>query len=45
MDINKRLDLAEKKLDALLNPVKSYLPVVGRFLLVSTFLEDSVRIV
>jgi len=35
----------EDRLDSLSAPLKPYLPVIARFLLVVTFLEDSLRIV
>lgn len=35
----------EDFLDTLAEPVKPYLPAIGRFLIVVTFLEDALRIV
>jgi len=35
----------EDKLDTLSEPVKPYLPAIGRFLIVVTFLEDALRII
>ncbi|KAJ1547518.1 hypothetical protein HK096_002566 [Nowakowskiella sp. JEL0078] len=35
----------EKTIDAISQPIKPHLPVIARFLLVVTFLEDSLRIV
>ncbi|KAJ1552167.1 hypothetical protein HK096_001137, partial [Nowakowskiella sp. JEL0078] len=35
----------EKIIDAISQPIKPHLPVIARFLLVVTFLEDSLRIV
>ncbi|KAG4304474.1 hypothetical protein PORY_002184 [Pneumocystis oryctolagi] len=40
-----RLRLFEEHLDTFLAPLKPYIPMLGRFLMVVTFIEDSVRIV
>lgn len=38
-------DKVEDALDTLSDPVKPYLPAIGRFLIVVTFLEDALRII
>ncbi|SPN97795.1 related to surfeit locus protein 4 [Cephalotrichum gorgonifer] len=42
--IRKQTSKIEDLLDTLSGPIKPFLPAIGRFLIVSTFLEDSVRI-
>jgi hypothetical protein len=44
MSFAKTLDSFETALNQLLNPVKPFLPGIARFLLVVTYLEDSIRI-
>lgn len=36
---------AEDQIDILSQPLRPYLPAIGRFLIVVTFLEDALRIV
>ncbi|KAJ3129679.1 hypothetical protein HK098_000458 [Nowakowskiella sp. JEL0407] len=43
--LNEFSTQVEKTIDAISQPVKPYLPVIARFLLVVTFLEDSLRII
>ncbi|KAI4134029.1 MAG: hypothetical protein LQ347_001869 [Umbilicaria vellea] len=42
--IRAQTDKIEDWLDTLADPVKPYLPAIGRFLIVVTFLEDALRI-
>jgi hypothetical protein len=42
--IRKQTSKIEDFLDSVSEPIKPFLPAIGRFLIVSTFLEDSVRI-
>lgn len=45
MDAIKQVSLqVEQKLDQLATPIKPYVPAIARFLLVVTFLEDTLRI-
>ena len=41
----KVLDSIEKSINAMAEPLEPYLPTIARFLLVVTWLEDSLRIV
>lgn len=43
--IREQTSKIEDWLDTLADPVKPYLPIIGRFLIVVTFLEDALRIV
>lgn len=42
--IREQTSKIEDWLDSLSDPVKPYLPAIGRFLIVVTFLEDALRI-
>ncbi|KAL2114464.1 hypothetical protein VUR80DRAFT_7152 [Thermomyces stellatus] len=42
--IRKQTSKIEDFLDTISGPIKPFLPAIGRFLIVSTFLEDSIRI-
>ena len=42
--IREQTSKIEDWLDSLSEPVKPYLPAIGRFLIVDTFLEDALRI-
>lgn len=42
--IREQTSKIEDWLDTLSDPVKPYLPAIGRFLIVVTFLEDALRI-
>lgn len=42
--IRKQTSKIEDFLDSVSGPIKPFLPAIGRFLIVSTFLEDSIRI-
>lgn len=42
--MDQRLSEFEQTLEKIFNPIKPFLPILARFLLVVTFLEDSVRI-
>jgi hypothetical protein len=43
--IRKQTSKIEDFLDTLSEPLKPYLPAIGRFLIVVTFLEDALRII
>ncbi|KAF2152896.1 COPII-coated vesicle protein SurF4/Erv29 [Myriangium duriaei CBS 260.36] len=43
--IRKQTSKIEDVLDAMGEPIKPYLPAIGRFLIVVTFLEDALRII
>ena len=43
--IREQTSKIEDWLDTLSDPVKPYLPAIGRFLIVVTFLEDALRII
>lgn len=43
--IRQQTSKIEDVLDTMAEPLKPYLPVIGRFLIVVTFLEDALRIV
>jgi hypothetical protein len=43
--IRQQTSKIEDWLDTISDPVKPYLPIIGRFLIVVTFLEDALRIV
>ncbi|MCJ1259246.1 hypothetical protein MMC24_007082 [Lignoscripta atroalba] len=43
--IREQTSKIEDWLDTLADPVKPYLPAIGRFLIVVTFLEDAIRII
>lgn len=42
--IREYTSVAEDKLDTVSRPLRPYLPALGRFLIVVTFLEDALRI-
>lgn len=44
-DIKQWATKAEEIIDCYGGPIQPYLPVVARFLLVVTFLEDTVRLI
>ena len=44
MDINKVTSSVENQIETLASPFKPYLPILARFLLVVTFLEDTIRL-
>jgi hypothetical protein len=43
--IRQQTSKVEDLLDTLSEPIKPYLPAIGRFLIVVTFIEDAVRII
>ncbi|KAK9249584.1 SURF4 family-domain-containing protein [Lipomyces tetrasporus] len=43
--IRKQTNKIEELLDSFSGPIKPYLPAIGRFLIVATFIEDAVRII
>ncbi|KAK9472248.1 SURF4 family-domain-containing protein [Dipodascopsis tothii] len=43
--IRKQTNRIEDILDTMAGPIKPYLPAIGRFLIVVTFIEDAIRIV
>lgn len=43
--IREQTSKIEDWLDTIADPVKPYLPAIGRFLIVVTFLEDALRII
>lgn len=43
--IREQTSKIEDFLDTLSDPIKPYLPAIGRFLIVVTFLEDALRII
>ncbi|KAF3163758.1 hypothetical protein TWF225_006211 [Orbilia oligospora] len=43
--IREQTSKIEDLLDTYFDPVKPYLPAIGRFLIVATFLEDAIRII
>ncbi|KAI4138764.1 MAG: hypothetical protein L6R39_006620 [Caloplaca ligustica] len=43
--IREQTSKIEDYLDTISDPVKPYLPAIGRFLIVVTFLEDALRII
>jgi len=43
--IREQTSKIEDWLDTISDPVKPYLPAIGRFLIVVTFLEDALRII
>ena len=43
--IRQQTSKIEDWLDTIADPVKPYLPAIGRFLIVVTFLEDALRII
>ena len=43
-DLKKFTEKFEEKLEVVAAPLKPWLPAIARFLLVVTFLEDSLRI-
>jgi ER-derived vesicles protein len=43
--IREQTSKIEDFLDTLSEPIKPYLPAIGRFLIVVTFLEDALRII
>ncbi|KAK9324250.1 SURF4 family-domain-containing protein [Lipomyces orientalis] len=43
--IRKQTNKIEDLLDSFSGPIKPYLPAIGRFLIVATFIEDAVRII
>ena len=45
MTLSENLDAFEAKIVAMGEPLRPILPIIARFLLVVTYLEDSVRIV
>ena len=43
--VSKKVEAIEERLLTFFEPIKPYLPGIARFLLVVTYIEDSIRIV